>query len=331
MTESPRTYEGRVLPDQDHEVFDQGLAFDLTTMSRRRSLRLFGGALGAAFLAACGGTASDESATASDAATGATTSGDCGDIIPQETAGPYPGDGSNGPDVLSEADVVRRDITSSFGSATGVADGIPLEIELALLDADADCSPFAGAAVYLWQCDRAGLYSLYSEGVTEENYLRGVQEADDEGVVRFTSIFPACYSGRWPHIHFEVFESLADATDVSNKISTSQIALPEADCDDVYATEGYEQSVNNLSQLTLATDNVFGEDEGELQLASSSGDVDSGYTVRLEVTISRDTTPILDGADAPAGGGPGSGGPGGGQPPSGGPGGPGTSESETQR
>ena len=37
--------------------------------------------------------------------------------IPEETAGPYPGDGSNGANVLTESGVVRSDITSSFGSA----------------------------------------------------------------------------------------------------------------------------------------------------------------------------------------------------------------------
>jgi protocatechuate 3,4-dioxygenase beta subunit len=46
----------------------------------------------------------------------------------------------------------------------------------------------------------------------QENYLRGVQEADDDGVVTFHSIFPGCYSGRWPHIHYEVYESLDAAT-----------------------------------------------------------------------------------------------------------------------
>jgi protocatechuate 3,4-dioxygenase beta subunit len=63
-------------------------------------------------------------------------------------------------------------------------------------------APFAGVAVYVWQCDREGRYSMYSEGAQDQNYLRGVQIADAEGRVRFTSIFPACYSGRWPHIHF---------------------------------------------------------------------------------------------------------------------------------
>jgi protocatechuate 3,4-dioxygenase beta subunit len=41
----------------------------------------------------------------------------------------------------------------------------------------------AGAAVYIWHCDRDGNYSLYSQAVTTENYLRGVQAADSNGVV----------------------------------------------------------------------------------------------------------------------------------------------------
>jgi protocatechuate 3,4-dioxygenase beta subunit len=41
--------------------------------------------------------------------------------------------------------------------------------------------------------------------VTTESYLRGVQVTDSNGQVTFTTIYPACYSGRWPHIHFEVF------------------------------------------------------------------------------------------------------------------------------
>ena len=134
-------------------------------------------------------------------------------VIPEETAGPFPGDGSNGPDVLSEAGVVRKDIRSSFGASSTVAEGIPLAINLTIQDAGGDCAPLAGAAVYIWHCDRGGAYSLYSEAAADENYLRGVQAADDAGLVTFQSIFPACYPGRWPHIHFEVFPSLDLATD----------------------------------------------------------------------------------------------------------------------
>jgi protocatechuate 3,4-dioxygenase beta subunit len=70
---------------------------------------------------------------------------------------------------------------------------------------------------------------------------------------------PAAYSGRWPHIHFEVYPSLDAATTASGKLRTSQMALPEAACRQVYATEGYSQSLQNLSQTSLATDMVFSD------------------------------------------------------------------------
>jgi hypothetical protein len=47
-----------------------------------------------------------------------------GDRDPEETAGPYPGDGSNGVNLLTESGIVRSDITRSFGSASGVAKGL---------------------------------------------------------------------------------------------------------------------------------------------------------------------------------------------------------------
>ena len=147
--------------------------------------------------------------------------------IPDETAGPYPGDGSNGPDALEESGIVRSDIRSSFGASTTTAEGVPLEFELTILDMAEDNAPFVGVAVYAWHCDRAGRYSMYSEGVENENYLRGVQVTDAEGNVRFTSIVPACYSGRWPHVHFEVYPDEASITDSANAIATSQLAFPK--------------------------------------------------------------------------------------------------------
>ncbi|MGC4082343.1 MAG: hypothetical protein QM736_09620 [Vicinamibacterales bacterium] len=136
----------------------------------------------------------------------------------------------------------------------------------------------------MWHCDRQGRYSLYSSGVTNQNYLRGVQEADSSGIVSFTSIFPGCYSGRWPHIHFEVYPTLASAANVSNKIATSQIALPKTACDAVYATSGYEASVTNLSRVTLESDGIF-SDGASLELATVTGSVSGGMTATLTVAV----------------------------------------------
>jgi protocatechuate 3,4-dioxygenase beta subunit len=232
------------------------------------------------------GTAAAESTAAATSAaetTPAPVLDECS-TIPEETAGPFPGDGSNGPDVLAESGVVRSDIRSSIGSASGVAEGVPLMVELTVVDSADGCTPRPGAAVYLWHCDREGRYSMYSEGATEENYLRGVQEADANGVMRFTTIFPGCYAGRWPHIHFEMYRSLTDATGGGPIAVTSQLAFPKDVCDATYATAGYEQSVSNLAQLSLDSDMIFA-DGVEQQLATMTGDPTAGYTATLPITV----------------------------------------------
>jgi len=96
---------------------------------------------------------------------------------------------------------------------------------------------------------------------------------------------PACYSGRWPHIHFEVYTDLEAATDEANKIATSQIALPEDACDLVYATDGCSQSISNMGRVSLASDNVFGDDGGIHELGTITGDVPRGMTVTLSVPV----------------------------------------------
>jgi protocatechuate 3,4-dioxygenase beta subunit len=295
-----------------HPNHDRGLEFDLSTLMSRRSLgMLFGAGGAAAALAACtpGGSGSSGSGSAagtptsaatgsaaSSAAAGTTASpsasptltraiAECGAEIPQETAGPFPGDGSNGPNVLAASGVVRQDITASFGSGSAKAAGVPLTFTLTLLDNANGCVPLAGAAVYAWHCDREGRYSLYDSGLSNENYLRGVQEADANGQVTFNSIFPGAYSGRWPHIHFEVFESMSNATAAGQVLAVSQIALTKAACDDVYATPGYEASVANMKRTTLQNDNVFRDDGAIYQLATMTGSAATGYTAGLNVTL----------------------------------------------
>jgi protocatechuate 3,4-dioxygenase beta subunit len=275
--------------DEVGEDHDRGLLFDLGTMNRRRALGLLGGVGALAALAACStatGSTSTGSPSSSSSSSSTSSSNADGTLteVPDETAGPYPGDGSNGANVLDDSGIVRSDIRSSFGSSTTTAQGVPLTIKLTVRDT-ATGSAKTGAAVYLWHCDRDGQYSLYSRSITNENYLRGVQEADSTGTVTFTSIYPACYDGRWPHIHFEVYSSVADATSSGPIVKTSQIALPKEACEAVYATDGYSTSVQNLSRVSLKTDNVFGNDTGIHQIATMSGDVSSGYTAALTIGV----------------------------------------------
>lgn len=273
--------------DEDH----RGLVYDIRTLvDRRRALGLFGGIGVTALLAACSAPETQPSASAAatttPSASPSATAGASDPLseVPDETGGPYPGDGSNGVNVLDDSGIVRSDIRSSFGSSTVVAEGVPLTIELTVRDA-ATGSALVGAGVYLWHCDRDGNYSLYTGGLDEVNYLRGVQATDEMGTVRFTSIYPACYSGRWPHIHFEVYSDVENAVASGPIVKTSQIALPEEVNNAVYATSGYEQSVRNVSQTSLTRDMVFSDDGGIHQIASMSGSVASGYTAALTIGV----------------------------------------------
>ncbi|WP_322410679.1 intradiol ring-cleavage dioxygenase [Microbacterium invictum] len=318
------SYEGRVLPRPEDEVVDQGAGFDVATMvSRRRVLTLVGLGVGAATLAACAATTESSAGSTSTATTDSTPTTDATDAtdsttttttttaageIPEETNGPYPADGTNGVNVLEESGIVRSDIRSSLDGGT-TAEGVPLTFTFSVTDIAGGDVPFEGAAVYVWHCDAQGLYSMYSEGVEDETFLRGIQVVDANGEATFQTIVPGCYTGRWTHIHFEVYPDVASATDVSNVIATSQVAFPEEMLNAVYELDAYSGSAQNLAQIGgLANDNVF-SDGTELQMGTFSGDTSSGYVGTLAVGVDTATTPGVSagagGGQPPSGGGPG--------------------------
>lgn len=267
--------------------------------TRRSALSVLS-ALGLLPLSACGGggDATASGTTATDAAssttttTGSTTSSvtTCS-VIPDETAGPYPGDGTNSNsggvvNVLTLAGIVRSDLRSSIGNLSGTAEGVPLTVTLKLVNTASSCASLAGHAIYLWHCDRSGGYSLYSSGVTNQNYLRGVQVTDASGEVSFTTVFPGCYSGRWPHMHFEIYPDLASATSGTADVKTSQLALPASACNLVYGVaDGYAASVSHFAAISLSSDNVFSNDSAARQLATVSGSVAGGFQASLVVGL----------------------------------------------
>ena len=248
------TAQGDPMPPNHHHDNDElhdhdlGLSHDLPTLlNRRRALGLLSGAGLAAALAACSSDGPSAATTSSSgsATRAATTAAATGTEIPEETAGPYPGDGSNGVNVLTESGIVRSDITTSFGAASGVAEGVPLTDQ-------AHGARHRQRLRPRWPVPPSTCGTATSDGQLLA-VLPGRHERE----------LPARRAGgrrgRHGHLHQHLPGRLrrplaahplrglpeprrrrrAPAT----KLRTSQLALPEDTCNAVYATAGYEQSV----------------------------------------------------------------------------------------
>lgn len=250
-------------------------------------LALFGTTLGG-ILGCAQNNFSGTTATSGTGTTGTDSNGNVCAVIPSETAGPYPAHDDSAINMLRLPGVVRSDIRSSLnaGSYTGsaTASGVPLSLTLNLVQVSDQCSPLADYVVYLWHCDVNGKYSMYSSGITNETYLRGVQQTDSAGTVTFQTIFPGCYDGRMPHVHFEIYPSIAQAVDDSYVVRTSQLTFPLTTLNNVYNNVSmYSTSKTNLSRITYSSDNVF-SDGTTYQMATVAGS-NSGYTATLRVGI----------------------------------------------
>ncbi|MAY86735.1 MAG: protocatechuate dioxygenase [Pseudooceanicola sp.] len=130
-------------------------------------------------------------------------------VMPEVTEGPF----------YTDPGMVRRDITEGLP-------GVPLRMRIQVVDAD--CTPLKDARVDIWHCDAAGNYSGYarqgSDGTLDtsgQTFLRGTQNSDAGGLVRFDTIYPGWYRGRTTHIHYKVFLD-------GQTVLTSQIFFPDA-------------------------------------------------------------------------------------------------------
>ncbi|MFT3800889.1 MAG: cadherin-like beta sandwich domain-containing protein [Burkholderiaceae bacterium] len=189
-----------------------------------------------------------------------------------ETDGPYPLYA-----VLSNASIRRSDVTEG-------KTGVPLTLTITLEDLSAGCTPVAGAAIYIWHCDKDGLYSGYdirnNAGQAGLTYLRGVQVTDAAGQVSFTTIYPGWYAGRITHIHMQVY---VDDRLTGTATATTQFAFPQAVTQAVYASSLYTKG-QNTSITSFAADNVF-SDGTSTEMLTISGDADAGYSASITVVI----------------------------------------------
>jgi protocatechuate 3,4-dioxygenase beta subunit len=159
----------------------------------------------------------------------------------------------------------RQDITEG-------RPGTPLTLALTVVSVANGCAPVANATIEVWQCAAAGAYSEYTVAGT---FLRGLQRTDANGVATFNTIYPGWYTGRAPHIHFEVFVN-------GSLVKTTQMAFPEDVSRAVYSQGVYAPRGTNFTRNT--TDNVFADGTTN-EMASMTGSTTSGYTATLQIGI----------------------------------------------
>jgi hypothetical protein len=190
-------------------------------LSRRSALARLGGLAAGAFGATAWG-ASELAGVADAEAAGTGPAGVASGLVtcvlaPEQTEGPY---------YVDDA-AVRRDVTDG-------KTGVPLTLRLTVVDAST-CKPVRNAAVEIWHCDAAGVYS----GVQGDTgmFLRGVQRTDAKGLAIFKTIYPGWYPGRTVHIHAMVHIG-------GNVVHTGQLYFPDAITDAVYKRSPYSARPN---------------------------------------------------------------------------------------
>ena len=219
--------------------------------------------------AADGSTTETYTVTATRAAA---ASGTC-TLTATETDGPYPLYA-----ILTNSILTREDITEG-------KTGVPLTLTITLLDLSNGCTPISGAGIYIWHCDKDGIYSGYATstnaGSTSTTFLRGVQVTDSDGQVTFTTIYPGWYAGRITHIHAQIY--LNDSLVSGTAIATTQLAFPIDITTAVYDSSLYTKG-QNTSVTSFSADNVF-SDGTSTEMLSLTGDTSSGYAATMTISI----------------------------------------------
>ena len=148
----------------------------------------------------------------------------------ETTVGPYP----------NINPLERRDIRGNTTGTTTPKEGVELTLRMRVLDLDNGCAPISGAVVDIWQCDAVGVYAGYSAfGTTGQDFCRGYQKTDAQGMVEFLTIFPGSYTGRAIHIHFSIQGNPGNLSPNANGSSLPTVAVAQlyflrAVADDVF-------------------------------------------------------------------------------------------------
>jgi protocatechuate 3,4-dioxygenase beta subunit len=177
---------------------------------------------------------------------------------PQQTEGPYFVDGMPN----------RSDIRSDTSNGS-VEQGIPLRLVIHVYDVDnGSCVPLRGAKVDIWHANPQGIYSAVKDmGTTKMNFLRGYQITDNNGTVRFTTIYPGWYEGRAIHIHDKVrtFNGLEKTLEWTAQLYFNNSINQQIHEQTPYSNHGPPQTTNEEDMIYTgtSTDGLIQKNSGE--------------------------------------------------------------------
>ena len=207
---------------------------------------------------------------------------------PQQTEGPYFVD--NMPN--------RSDITSDT-SDDSVQEGIPLKLVINVYDVDGDsgsCIPLKGALVDIWHANPQGIYSgIQQQGTSGQNFLRGNQVTDDNGTVRFTTVYPGWYEGRAIHIHVKVrtFEGSNETFEWTSQFYLNNSITEQVHTQTPYSDHGQPDMTNEEDGIYTgaSTDGLIQANAGQhLMLNMTQEQEDQGYLGTFNVVVDANQT-----------------------------------------
>jgi protocatechuate 3,4-dioxygenase beta subunit len=246
-------------------------------ITRRAALVALTGTAGAVALMSCGGGNSGTTASASSGTSSTSLMSTTCLITPEGEIGPYFVDDS-------AAGFNRSDIRSNIdGSST--QQGIPLTLNLIVLDAQNGCIPMQDVQVDIWHCNALGVYS--DEGVEStvgETWLRGYQLTDSAGEAAFTTIFPGWYQGRATHIHLRLRSTYSTASSTSDGTNTTQLFFAQTLVNTIDTTIA-PYSSQGANPTTNASDRVYEEQTEGLMELVLTGNTTAGYTATVTIGL----------------------------------------------
>lgn len=198
-------------------------------------------------------------------------------VSPALTEGPF----------FNDDKINRSDIRANTADATSlpgvVSQGVLLDLTFQVSHvSNGACVAYQGVYVDVWHADAYGQYSGESSmGVNtpRQNFLRGYQVTDANGLATFRTIYPGWYMGRAVHIHFKIRASLNSNT---TGVFTSQLFFDDSLSTQVYATN-MPYNTRGARDTLNANDNIYAQSGGQTLLSLTQ--TVSGYSAVFPIGV----------------------------------------------